>query len=51
MDFGYGILFAISLCANFGFWFSDFGFCPTIWGLHKISVTGHADPGRRIWRF
>ena len=51
MDFGYGILFAISHCANFGFWFSDFGFCPTICGLHKISVTGHADPGRRIWRF
>ena len=51
LDFRYGILFAISLCANFGFWFSDFGFCPTIWGLRKRSVTGHADPGRRMWRF
>ena len=38
----------------FGFWISDFGFwfggvfADIFWMLHKIRITVHADPGRRI---
>ena len=59
LDFGFwildfGALCSNSSCANFGFWMSDFGFwfggvfADIFWMLHKIRITVHADPGRRI---
>ena len=40
LDFGFRIL-------DFGFWFGGV-FADIFWMLHKIRITVHADPGRRI---